>query len=78
MTKEEIAEYLNHPKQGENRRKLVAFCREPRNFNEMKRSGVKGDLFKVLVELKTLDALEFANGKYSSSQEAIEVLDSIQ
>ena len=68
---------MNHPKNGENNRKLAAFCREPRKFNDMRKSGVKGDLFKVLVELKTVGAIDFSDGKYFSTQEAIEALDSL-
>ncbi len=67
MTKEKIEEFLNS-KNRENYRKLLAFCKDPRTFNELEKSGVKGDLFKVLVDLKTSEAIAFANGKYFTTQ----------
>ena len=78
MTKEDIQKCLTHPKNGENNRKLLAFCSEPRTFGEMGKSGVKGDVFNVVVELKKAGALEFADGKYVSTQLAMEVLKSLQ
>ncbi len=76
MTKEEIIACLNDPKDGENNRKLLAFCNVPRTYAEMGRgSNVKGaGLFRALVELKKSGALEFADGKYFASQLALEVL----
>lgn len=76
MTREEIAERLNHSKNGESYRKLLNFCREPRTYNEMGKAGVK-DFFKILVELKTAGALEFVDGKYVSTQLALDVLKSL-
>ena len=78
MTREAIEECLTHPKKGENYRILLAFCREPKPYGEMGRSGVKGDLFKVLVELKKNGGLAFADGKYFSTELGLEVLKSIQ
>ena len=77
MTRGAIEECLTHPKNGENSRKLLAFCREPKPYGEMGRAGVKGDLFKVLVELKKNGALAFADGKYFSTELDLEVLKSI-
>ena len=78
MTREAIEECLTHPKNGENNRKLLAFCREPKPYGEMGRSGIKGDLFKRLVELKTNGALEFADGKYFSTKLGLDALKSIE
>jgi len=78
LTREAIEECLTHPKNGENNRKLLAFCREPKPYGEMGRSGIKGDLFKVLVELKKNEALAFADGKYFSTELGLDVLKSIE
>ena len=77
MTKEEIRERLNHSKNGANNRKLLAHCRVPRTYGELSGAGVKGDLFKALVELKNAGALAFLDGKYVATQEALEILDSL-
>jgi len=68
---------LNNSKKGENNRKLLAFCREPRTYGELAGAGVKGDSFKVLVELKTVGAIIFADGKYVATQEALDILKSL-
>ncbi|MCJ7635556.1 hypothetical protein MUP77_24600 [Candidatus Bathyarchaeota archaeon] len=80
MTKEDIIECLNHPKDGEKSRKLLAFCSVPRTYNEMERgSNVKGSgLFKSLVELKKSGAIAFADGKYFTTQLGLETLKSLQ
>lgn len=77
MSREDIIECLTHRKNGENNRKLLAFCREPRTWNEMGKSGVKGDVFKPLVELKKVGALAFADGKYFSTEIGLDALGSL-
>ena len=72
-----IREYLNHSKNGENYKKLLVFLKEPRTFSQMRFAKVKGDTFKVLVDLKKAGALLFSEGKYYSSQEALEILKSL-
>lgn len=78
MTKEAIIECLNDRKKGEEKRKLLAFLREPKTISEMERSGVKRYLFDVIVELKNVDAVAFADGKYFATQIALEALKSLQ
>jgi hypothetical protein len=78
LTREDIMQCLTDRKNGENSRKLLAFCREPKTMSEMGKAGVRGDLFKVLVDLKKADALAFADGKYFATPLALEVLKSLQ
>jgi hypothetical protein len=80
MTREDIKECLNHPKKGENNKKLLSFCREPKAFDEMKNSRVlpSEKLFDSIVDLKKIGALNFSEGKYFSTKEGLEVLKSIQ
>ncbi len=79
MTKEEIIECLNHPKDGDRNRKLLAFCSIPKTYNEMERgSNVKGSgLFKSLVELKKSGAIAFADGKYFATPAGLEILQTL-
>ncbi len=76
MTKEDVMGCLNHNKNGADNRKLVEFCREPKAYGELSRSGVKRELFKVLVDLKNCGAISFADGKYFSTEEALNIIDS--
>jgi len=78
LTREDIEECLTDSKNGEVSRKLMAYCREPKPYGEMGRSGIKGDLFKRLVELKKNGAIAFADGKYFSTELGLEVLKSIE
>lgn len=59
-------------------RKLLTFCGEPKKFDQMQKSGIKGDLFKVLVDLKNAEGIAFVNGNYIATPLAIEVLKSLQ
>ena len=77
MTRDDIVNCLNHSKNGKDNRKLVAYCREPKAYGELRKAGVKRELFKVLVDLKNSGALSFADGKYFSTEQALDVLDSI-
>jgi hypothetical protein len=76
MTKEDVMNCLNHAKNGADNRKLLAFCREPKAYSELTRAGVKRELFKVLVDLKNSGAIDFADGKYFSTEQALNLLDS--
>jgi len=78
LTREDIIQCLTDPKNRDNNRKLLAFCIEPKTMGEMGRAGVKGDLFKVLVDLKKAGALAFADGKYFATPLALEVQKSLQ
>ena len=78
MTREEILKVLTDQKNGEGNRKLLAFCREPKTFDGMGKAGVKGDLFRVLVDLKNAEGIVFADGKYFATPLALEVLKSLQ
>lgn len=73
MTKEKIEEFLNS-KNGENYRKLLAFCKDPRTVGELGKAGIKGDFFRVLVDLKTAGAITFADGKYVSTQLGLDLM----
>ena len=78
LTKEDILKCLNASKNQENNRKLLAFCSVPRTFDEMKKAGIKGNLFDSLADLKRADALSFADGKYFASPMAIEIQKTLQ
>jgi len=77
MTRESIEECLKHRKNGEDNRKLLAFCREPKTYGEMGRARIRGDLLKTLVGLKMNGAIAFTDGKYFSTELGIDVLKSI-
>jgi len=78
LTREEILQLLTDKKNGEMNRKLLTFCREPKNFDQMERSGIKGDKFKILVNLKNAEGIAFVDGNYIATPLAIEVLKSLQ
>jgi hypothetical protein len=78
LTREAIEECLTDPKNGEVSRKLMAFCREPKPYGEMGSSGIQGDVFKRLVELKKNGGIAFADGKYFSTELGLEVLKSLE
>jgi len=60
----------------ENCLKVLIHCKEPKTFNEIKKSKVKeGKMFSVLKDLKTSEALLFADGKYYTSPEALKYLE---
>jgi len=65
-------------KNKENNTKLLNFCAEPKTFEEMKKAGIKGNLFETLADLKRADALSFADGKYFASTLALETQKSLQ
>ncbi len=73
LTKEEIAEAFKS-KNSDNYKKLINFCKEPKTYSQMGKAGIKGDVFKILVDLKKIGALSWADGKYFSTKEAIEIL----
>lgn len=77
MTKEDIVKCLIDRKNGDSSKKLLAFCKEPKTMGEMGTSGIKGDMFKILVDLKKAEALAFANGKYFATPLALEVQNSL-
>ena len=80
LTREDIIQCLTDPKNRDNNNKLLAFCIGigPQTMEGMKRAGVRGDLFKVLVDLKKAGALAFADGKYFATPLAIEAQKSLQ
>ncbi|MCW4013943.1 MAG: hypothetical protein NWF07_13295 [Candidatus Bathyarchaeota archaeon] len=62
--------------QDEDCKKLLAHCKEPKSFNDIKKAKIKeSKLFKLLKELKLSEALLFADGKYYTSPDAFEYLD---
>ena len=77
MTREDIVETLNCPKNGENNRTLLAFCREPKTWGEISQARVRGDKFNTLAELKKSGALLFTDGKYFGTKIALDILDSL-
>lgn len=72
MNRENIEKCLADQKNGDSRRKLLAFCAEPRTFEEMKKIITK-NLFEALADLKRVEALTFSNGKYCASPLALEI-----
>ena len=78
MSEQDILKCLNAARNKEGNRKLLAFCAVPRTFDEMKKAGVKGNLFEALADLKKADALQFADGKYFASPLAIELQKTLQ
>ena len=78
MSKEDIVQCLTASKNRENNKKLLNFCAEPKTFEEMKKAGIKGNLFESLADLKRADALSFADGKYFASPLALETQKSLQ
>jgi len=60
----EIAELQNHLND-EDYKTILNFCIEPKAWKEISKLKVKrGKLFQILKDLKTIKALEFADGKY--------------
>jgi hypothetical protein len=78
LSKEDILNCLNAAKNKDGNRKLLTFCAVPRTFDEMKKAGIKGNLFEALTDLKKADALQFADGKYFASPLALEIQKTIQ
>jgi hypothetical protein len=74
LTREEIISCVNHPKKGEGRKQVLAFCKESRSWNDIKNSGIKGDMFSIIRELKIAGALTSENGKYLATELALGVL----
>ena len=75
--KEEILNCLNDKKNGGNYKQLLAFCKEPKEYKEIEKGKIKGDLFKNIVALQRAQGLAFASGKYFATPLALEVLQSI-
>ena len=74
MTREKIMACINHSKKGEGRKSVLAFCKEPRSWNDIKNSGIKGDMFSILRELKICGALTSENGQYLATELALGIL----
>lgn len=74
MTREKIMACINHSKKGEERKSVLTFCKEPRSWNDIKNSGIKGDMFSNLRELKMAGALTSENGKYLATELALSIL----
>jgi hypothetical protein len=72
---ESIKSCLNN-KNGEKNRQLLMFCKEPKTYNEITKSGIKGDLFSAIAELKKCGAIAFSDGKYFATKEGLEALSS--
>ncbi len=74
MTREKIMACINLSKKGEGRKRVLAFCKEPRSWNDIKNSGIKGDMFSILRELTICGALTSENGKYFATELALGIL----
>ena len=61
---EQIVSCLNDKTKGEDNRRLLAFCKVPKTAEEIRRAAVKGDVYQLLQNLKNVEALSSANGKY--------------
>ncbi|MFH0850823.1 MAG: hypothetical protein V1924_07790 [Candidatus Bathyarchaeota archaeon] len=60
----------------ENCLKVLTHCKEPKTFNEIKKTKIgEGKIFSVLKDLKTSEALLFADGKYYTSPDAMKFLE---
>ena len=77
MTEEEIVNLLNNKRNGENNKKLLEFCREPKTYQQMRKTGIEGDVLKTLVELKKAGAIAWESGKYYATKEGLRILDSL-
>lgn len=67
----ELQKYL----EDEEYKTLLSFCVEPKKWNEIQKLKVKrGKLFQILKDLKTVKALDFADGKYFTAAFAKEYL----
>lgn len=56
--------------------KVLTQCKEPKSFKEIRASKIPdGKLFSVLKELKSIEALLFADGKYYTSPDVLEYMD---
>jgi len=66
-----LQKYLND----EDYKMLLSFCTEPKEWKEIVRIKIKkGKMFQVLKDLKAINALEFADGKYYAAPFAREFL----
>ena len=77
MGREDIERNLKDPKNGENNRKLLAFCKTPRTVPELGKAGVKGNVYNVLADLKRAGAVDFVDGKYVSTQLGLDTLNAL-
>lgn len=60
----------------ENCLKVLTHCKEPKTFIEIKKTKIgEGKIFSVLKDLKTSEALLFADGKYYTSPDAMKFLE---
>jgi hypothetical protein len=61
---DELQKYLAD----EDCKQLLTFCMEPKEWKEISKLKIKqSKMFKILKELKTSNALQFADGKYYSA-----------
>jgi len=57
-------------------KQLLTFCLEPKEWKEISKLKIKqSKMFKMLKELKTSNALQFADGKYYSAPVVREYLE---
>ena len=63
---DELDKLLNDPKWGADAMKVLDFCAEPRSpMDLMTKCRTKRDVFDVLVKLKNIGEIVFADGKYA-------------
>lgn len=49
-------------------KQLLTFCLEPRQWSEISKLSIKiSKVFQMIKDLKTIEALEYASGKYATA-----------
>ena len=76
MSKEDVAKILNDKKNGTDSRALLDFCKVPRAVQELERCKTKREIFSVLTELASKNAIAFENGRYHTTPLGLEALKS--
>jgi len=77
MSKDEILKSLNDKKSGNDIKKLLEFCKQPRTPLDVDSNcKTKKDVFNVLSELRAKGAVDFQNGKYVITKDGLEALNS--
>ncbi|MFX0210912.1 MAG: hypothetical protein ACFFDT_33340 [Candidatus Hodarchaeota archaeon] len=77
MEREELEKILKD-KNSEKVVKVLRFCKDGKQYKEIMDSkkgvGLRSqEAFKIILKLKEVKALDFADGKYTSAKEAIEL-----
>jgi hypothetical protein len=64
----DIEKLKGYLQKDEDYKKMLDFCLEPKEFRDIQGLKIRKDkLFNIVLDLKTMNALEFNNGKYSTA-----------